>query len=388
MSAMAGAALAVALGVSLYLALRTAPQTPSATPADELDLAAVLAGEEDVEGYARATGPRELAFPADHGPHPAYRNEWWYFTGNLRTDRGRRFGFELTFFRIALAPRPPEHPSAWATRQVYMAHLALTDVAAGRFHAFERFARGAVGLAGARASPFRVWLEDWTVAEREADGSWSLRAGQGEVELELALQPLKPLVLQGEDGLSRKGPEPGNASYYYSLPRIRARGRVRAGGEDFEVDGLAWMDREWSTSALGPGQAGWDWFALHLSNGYDLMLYSLRREDGTTDPHGLGALIGPDGGVRRLERRAARIEVLETWTSPRGGTYPAAWRLTVPGADLHLTLEPWLADQELAVSVRYWEGAVSARGTQAGEPVEGEGYAELTGYARAPPLAR
>jgi predicted secreted hydrolase len=377
--AWSGAAV-VLVGAFGVWALRSPAEHPRVRA--RLSLAATLGGEVDA-GYARATGPRPFAFPRDHGPHPEYRTEWWYFTGNLEAPDRRRFGYQLTFFRTALAPDPPRRVSAWATNQVYMAHFAVTDAAEARFHHFERLGRGAVGLAGARAEPFRVWLEDWT-ATAAANGDLRLRAAEPGVALDLTLTPLKPVTFHGERGLSRKSAEPGNASYYYSLTRLESRGRITIGSTALAVRGLSWMDREWSTSALGPDQVGWDWFALHLADGRDLMLYRLRLRDGRIDPLSSGTLVAADGRVTRLARDDVTIEVGETWRSPRDGTrYPARWRIRVPGAQLDLDVRPLVADQELDLSVRYWEGAVTVRAVEGSGGRQGRGYVELTGYADA-----
>ncbi|MDA8220018.1 MAG: hypothetical protein M0Z94_20645 [Dehalococcoidales bacterium] len=349
---------------------------------------AEVLGGANTSGFATASAPRQFAFPADHGPHPEFRNEWWYFTGNLETAEGRHFGYQLTFFRTALSPESPARESEWATNQVYMAHFTVTDVETGQFHAFERFSRGAVGLAGAQAQPLRVWLEDWSVAAppgatgQEPQPPLRLQAAQDGVAVDLSLESLKPVVLQGDAGLSQKGAEPGNASYYYSLTRVQTSGTVAVGGQSYQVDGLTWMDREWSTSALSEDEAGWDWFSLQLGDGRELMYYQLRRKDGTVEPFSGGTLVLADGSVRRLGPGDVAVEVLDHWTSPRdGASYPAKWRLRVPSAQLDLELTPYVADQELDVTVRYWEGAVRAQGTSAGSPVAGSGYVELTGYA-------
>lgn len=346
-----------------------------------LSVAEALA--QDTAGYRRALGPRAFTFPADHGPHPGFRTEWWYYTGNLATDGGRRFGYQLTLFRTALAPEaPPVGASAWATNQLYMAHFTVTDAASGRFYAFERFSRGALGLAGAQADPFRVWLEGWEAAADGAMPRMRLRAAEAGTAVDLALAPVKPLVLQGDGGFDSKGPGPGDASYYYSMTRLATRGTVTAGGRTYAVEGLSWMDREWSTSVLGADQVGWDWFALHLDDGRDLMFYQLRLRDGGVSPHTGGVLVGPDGTARRLGPGAVRLAVLDTWTSPRSrAAYPARWRLTVPAEGLDLTLVPLVAGQELDVTVRYWEGAVRVEGRAGGAPAGGYGYVELTGYA-------
>jgi predicted secreted hydrolase len=334
---------------------------------------------EDRGGFARALAPRSLSFPEDHGPHPDFRTEWWYYTGNLKTPAGRHVGFQLTFFRVALAPAAEARASTWATRQLYVAHFAVTDIAGGRFHAASRVSRAAMELAGAEAAPFRVWVEDWSA---QGDGtSTRLRASEGDVALDLSVSAGKPVVLQGDRGLSRKGAEPGNASLYYSFTRMPARGIIRLGAETLEVTGEAWMDREWSTSALGAGVEGWDWFAVQLDDGRELMVYRLRRQDGAVDPFSAGTLVAVDGTSRRLDAADVRIETLAHWTSRRSGVrYPARWRLSVPSAELRLEIEPRLADQELIVGTRYWEGAVAVAGSAAGRPIAGQGYVELVGY--------
>ena len=361
-------------------------------PSASLSVAGALRGADD-RGYARAMEPRTFSFPADHGPHPEFRTEWWYYTGNLATAEGRRFGFQLTFFRSALAPEMPERGSAWATRQAWLAHFALSNIEGEegeRFHSFERWSRGAVGLAGIEATPFRVWVEDWSAHADAGDAGpvfpMRLRAAEGDVALDLRLEQGKPPVLQGDRGLSQKSTEPGNASYYYSLTRMPAGGTIRVGGESFTVQGSAWMDREWSTSSLGENQIGWDWFALQLDDGQDLMLYQLRDRDGTPDATSSGTLVGPRGESRHLDLPDFKLDVLDRWESPRSGAvYPAGWRLRVPSANLDLKVEPLVPDQELDVSLRYWEGAVRIEGTSRGRPVRGRGYVELTGYIDALP---
>ncbi len=370
------------LAILSFLACRDQPSLPHAS----LSVASALRTSSD-QGYAKALAPREFHFPADHGPHPEFRTEWWYYTGNLATAEGRRFGFQLTFFRSALAPAAPERASAWATRQAWLAHFTVSDVAGKRFHSFERWSRGAVGLAGAQGEPFRVWVKDWA-AEGAPVFPMRLRAAEGprgETAIDLVLQEGKPPVLQGERGLSRKGAEPGDASYYYSLTRMPTSGTVRVDGQSFPVTGASWMDREWSTSSLGRDQVGWDWLALQLSDGWDVMLYRLRRADGSADPTSSGTLIAPDGSSRPLHLADFQLEGSGEWRSPRSGArYPARWRVRVPGEEVDLDVRPLLADQELDVSFRYWEGAVSIEGTHHGRPVQGQGYVELTGYA-APP---
>ena len=335
-------------------------------------------------GFERALAPRAFVFPLDHGPHSAFRTEWWYYTGNLRTAEGRHFGVQLTFFRIAVAPSMVTRASAWASREVYMAHFAVTDTAGQRFTAASRLSRAALGLAGAQAQPFKVWVEDWSAEGVDGDAmSVRLRAAEEATAVDLTLTSAKPVVLQGERGLDRKGEEPGNASYYYSLTRMPVTGRVTVRGVAFEVTGLGWMDREWSTSSLGAELVGWDWMAIQLDDGRDLMLYQLRRADGTADRFSGGTLVAADGSSRRLALEDFRIDVRDSWRSPRDGThYPARWRVSVPSEAIDLDVVPRLADQELHLTVRYWEGAVGVNGRAHDRPITGVGYVELVGYAR------
>ena len=333
-------------------------------------------------GSHGANQPLPCVSPADHGPHPEFRNEWWYVTGNLTDASGREFGYQLTLFRIALAPIAPVVDSAWRTNQIYMGHFALSDVAGKQHHGFERFSRGAVGLAGAQAAPLRIWLEDWELASIGPEPfPLRVRAHQDDIAVDLTLDTAKPLVLQGEQGLSQKSAEPGNASYYYSLTRLPTRGMASLNGQMFTVSGASWLDREWSTSALGPEQSGWDWFALQLDDGRDVMFYRLRRKDGGVDPFSKGMLVAADGSARVLRWNEVDLQPLGAWTSPRtGDRYPAGWRLRVPTEKLDLTVTPKIADQEMRLTVRYWEGAVAVGGHAGDQAVAGQGYLEMTRY--------
>lgn len=378
---------------SLMLCLLVACQgpTPSRLAPDSRLSAVAAMTQVDTRGFELAIHPRDFIFPADHGPHPDFKLEWWYFVGNLESvgnlegvdvsEDGRRFGFQLTFFRQALVPEMPERPSAWATRQLYMAHFTLGDIDGGRFFSSERFHRGGVGLAGSEAEPFRVWLEGWSVSGTEGGFlPLHLVARDGEAEIDLMVTSERPWVLQGDDGLSQKGVKPGDASYYYSYTRMPTEGTVRVGDQSWTVRGDAWLDREWSTSGLDENQVGWDWFALQLDDGRDLMFYQLRRSDGSVEPLSHGSVVGPTGDSRTLRLEEVDLEVAGTWTSPAGTTYPALWRVRIPSEGLDLTVEPLLANQELDVAFRYWEGAVGVRGTNASGPVGGRGYVELVGY--------
>lgn len=372
----------VCLVISLLAGGAYVLSTPSEPGAVQATLSVTQALGGDISGYARAVKPRAFSFPLDHGPHPAYRTEWWYYTGNLETQGGRHFGFQLTFFRSALAATVAARESAWASSHVYMAHLAVADVAAGQFYAFERVSRAALGLAGAQADPFRVWVEDWSAEGRESDGlPMRLHAGQEELALDLTLQSAKPVVLHGEQGLSQKGPDTGDASYYYSFTRMPTQGCITIGDQTYQVSGASWMDREWGTSVLGKDQVGWDWFALQLSDSSELMFFQLRRTDGTIDRFSSGTLIRPNAETRLLRSDEVQIAVKSQWTSPRSqGYYPSEWQVRIPAENLELNITPYLADQELPLSVVYWEGAVQVHGQVGGHDVDGHGYVELTGY--------
>lgn len=345
-----------------------------------------ILGPVDATGveFSRADRIREFVFPRDHGPHPAYRSEWWYLTAVVSTTgtalqrEAREFGVQFTLFRHGLEARPgetrvaTEGPAAWRSGQGYMAHVALSDIEARRHLAAERFSRGHPELAGARADPFRVYLDDWELAST-GDGFSPLRltAKTAEFSADLVLTVKRPAILQGEGGLSRKGPD--NASYYYSIPRIDARGEIVVGGSSHAVSGLAWMDREWSTSVLGEAYQGWDWFALHLDDGRDLMLYQLRRLDGRTDDYNAGKVA--DGTVSRtLTAGDFSLTPIEHW---RG--WPVAWTLVFRGYPQQpYVIRAAIKDQVMDTAVRYWEGVAYVEDDDGRR--RGRGYMELTGY--------
>lgn len=334
--------------------------------------------------FARATGPSSFSFPEDHGPHLEFQTEWWYYTGNLETPEGDPLAYQLTFFRRGLAVPGTRRPSQLATDQIYFAHFAITDVRGERHPHWERFSRGAGGLAGASGSPYGVWLDDWSVSSLDPAGdSVRLLAREEDWELDLTLHSEKPVVEHGDGGWSPKSEEPGNASYYLSMTRLRTQGAVTLAGTRVEVSGSSWFDHEWSTSALGVQAIGWDWFSLQLDDGTELMLFQIRREDGSLEPVSSGTLIGADGLPSPLTASEFTIEVGSTWRSPEtGAAYPSAWVVRVPGLALELSLRPILEDQEMRVSFPYWEGAVTLAGTRQGRPLQGRGFVELTGYAR------
>jgi predicted secreted hydrolase len=380
-----GAGLAACGGAGGATAAASDLQRSAVSPLEVLR-GGVPGGASSADGFARALAVRRFEFPEDHGPHPQYRHEWWYLTGHLSAPSGARFGFELTFFRIALTP-PLAEPlpqltgarSGWRANQIYAAHFAITDVDRKQFHSSERYARDALGLAGARADPFRVWLEGWSLQGSGPNGAWTLEAADATYGLRLELRALGAPVLNGEAGLSIKSDLPGSASYYYSIPRLEARGELVRAGRSVPVSGLAWLDREWGSGSLGPHQQGWDWFALQLADGGALMFYRLRDERGGPDPHSAGTWIAADGTARALASGDVRIDVEDHWVSPHGVRYPSRWRVRVSGLGLDLELAPVLADQELDALPRYFEGDVNVTSRASGRPA-GEGYVELVGY--------
>ena len=327
---------------------------------------------------------RVFKFPGDHGAHPRYKTEWWYYTGHLRAKDGESFGYQLTFFRAGLKQPDPRARSAWALHTVYFAHLALTDVNRRTFTFREKADRGALGLAGAAVGRLKVWIDSWQ-AEMQ-DDEHHLRAQDEGLGLDLALTPRKPPVLHGDAGFSRKAAQGDAASYYYSLTRMDTRGRVHLGKRDLEVTGSSWMDHEFFTQTLAPDLAGWDWFALQLDDGWEVMLYLLRHRDGSIDPASSGNLIDPRGQARRLKLGDFKLTPTKTWNSPHSqAIYPGGWKLEIPNAGYSLTLAPTLADQEIrageAGGVTYWEGQIEVQGQRHQQSVSGQGYAELTGYA-------
>ncbi len=346
-------------------------------------LAAEVVGiNEPPAGFQRADGSLTLSFPQDHGPHPDFQTEWWYYTGNLDDGSGRHFGYQLTFFRRSLVPlRMGEtRQSNWASGQVFLAHFAISDVAGKQHIEFERISRGIPELAGAQSDPFRVWLEDWEVVQTGVD-RYELRARQEGIEIVLDMVDLKGPVLHGEQGYSQKGPSQGNASYYISQTRLRSTGTIRIENTSFQVSGLSWMDHEFSTSALSEGQVGWDWFSIQLDNETELMVFQIRREDGTVDSYSSGTIIQPDATTLHLTGEEFTILVEDTWTSPSSGAeYPANWKVTIPLYGIQLEITPYLADQEMQVNFTYWEGCVFIEGEFQGEKVSGAGYVEMTGY--------
>jgi len=341
-------------------------------------------------GGAQARPGYVYAFPRDHGSHNQFGLEWWYFTGHLASDSGREFGYELTFFRKAMDnPQVRNSASPWAIKHLYFAHLALTDIGTQTFRFAEKLSRAGLGKAGAHSDQLKVWIDRWSLSPVAPDHQvLHLQAAEGDFGLELLLTLKKPPVIHGEDGVSRKGAGEGQASHYYSLTRLGTKGKIRLGAEIIDVAGLSWMDHEFGSGELGDDQVGWDWFSLQFDSNMEVMVYLLRKKDGSMDPTSSGTLIFPDGGPRHLRLRDIRVETQDYWTSPHSkARYPAAWVLEVPSVQLRVQIKPVLADQELqtlkSTQVTYWEGAVDVSGEHGGTPISGQGYVELTGYIRA-----
>ena len=354
---------------------------------------AVAAVAADADGYRRVTGPCDFEFPRDHGAHPGFRTEWWYYTGNLEASDGARFGFQLTFFRRQLRPAPeqangPQRPSAWRTNQIYLAHAALTDIDGNRHYAAEDIRRGALGLAGAErhGDAVRVFLGQWETVIRPP--AHTLRMAGEDFGFDLRLEPVKAPVAHGDGGYSRKGTDPERASCYYSFTRLKTSGSVRLQDRRRAVSGTSWMDHEYSTAPLEPGIRGWSWFSLQLDNGTELMLFLLNLEAGGYHPASSGTLVAVDGKTTAIAFDSIRAEVLRRWSSPStGADYPLGWHLRLSAIDLDLTIRTPVDDQEMetgrTTGVTYWEGSITAEGSSGGKPVKGRGYMELTGRNQA-----
>lgn len=342
-------------------------------------------------GYLSVTGPCNLAFPEDHGPHPGYRTEWWYYTGNLRAASGVKYGFQLTFFRSQISPSDdrqkwPQPASAWRTQQVYLAHSAISNISEKQHLQAELVSRQALKMAGADQieDTTTLFLKNWSA--RIGPDKHLLTVNSDGFSYELALTPEKPPVLHGLAGYSLKGSTAERASCYYSLSRLNAEGKLSIGEKIVAVKGTAWMDHEYSTALLEPGLQGWDWFSLQLSDQTEVMAFVLRKEKGGIGPASSATVIGNQGQSRHINNEEFAVTVQNTWKSPHSkAVYPAGWRLQIFPSLLDLTIIPSLADQEMQTSgstgVIYWEGSVSIEGTRAGRPVVGQGYVELTGYA-------
>jgi predicted secreted hydrolase len=351
-------------------------------------LIAQASAADRAQEFRTATEGYRYEFPRDHGSHEAFRTEWWYYTGNLTTKDGRRFGYQLTFFRRGVPPdQVKTQPSKWSLTQLYLAHFAISDVKNGRFYFSEKVSRAGLGKAGAESDRLHIWIDHWSVeSDKFHPDLQTLSAADGDCAIELTVSPEKPLVVHGAGGISRKGAETGQASHYYSFTRLATSGKLTLGDESFEVTGTSWMDHEFGSADLGKDLVGWDWFSIQLDNRTELMLYRMRRADGSADPVSSGTFIDHDGKEQHLSINDFTLEPISYWTSPTSkARYPQRWRLTIPSRQLSLDLVPLMAEQELSTTrstqVTYWEGAIKVNGVVEGKAVKGQGYMELTGYA-------
>lgn len=339
--------------------------------------------------FAPARPGYEYTFPRDHGSHEAFQTEWWYFTGHLFTETGRRFGYELTFFRRGIDhPDAWENPSAWAIRQLYLAHFALTDESANQFRMAEKISRAGIQKAGAQSDNLSVWIDRWSVqAIPGHPHRFHLKAHGEDFAIDLEVESRKPPVVHGAGGVSKKGEFAGETSHYYSLTRLSTKGTVQVAEALLPVEGESWMDHEFGSADLAEGLVGWDWFSIQLSDGQEIMAYWLRQENGKFAPASSGTVVNVDGSSQSLARDEMTVTVERHWTSSRSGArYPNQWQFTIPSREIVLQLVPRMADQELVTArstgVTYWEGAVDVTGTWKGRSIEGRGYVELTGYAK------
>lgn len=350
-----------------------------------LALAVLSVAPLPAQEFRNALPGYEHAFPRDHGSHPEYRTEWWYFTGHLRTEGGRRYGFEVTFFRVGIVPpgAGPAGANPWDLRHVMPAHFAITDIDAKDFRYYEKLNRGSRFTADAAVGRLNVFNEGWR-ATTNPDGSWRLVAAEGKDSIALTMKAEKPPAVHGTNGVSVKAQGAGFASHYYSMTRLDVEGTVNGA----RCEGTAWMDHEFGSSALRETQQGWDWYSIQLDNETELMLYVIRRTDGSADVTSSGSLITNEGDVIPIRREQMKITPRGKWRSPRSAAvYPMGWRVELPGFGVALELRPVLQDQELVTTgstrVTYWEGAVDVNGTFGGTAVRGLGYVEMTGYDRA-----
>lgn len=323
-------------------------------------------------------------FPRDHSIHEEFKTEWWYFTGNLSDANGRRFGYQLTFFRQGIRHPAERDPamSRFVVGDLKFSHFTITDVAGRRFRFDQKTSRGAFGEAGFNDGERLAWNQSWSL-RRDAQDVFHLAADMPNAALNLRVRAMKPPVIHGTDGISRKAAGEGHASHYYSLTRMESAGEVIVDGRTFQVTGESWFDREWATSQLALQQVGWDWLSVQLDDGTELMLYQMRLENGTADGASSGTVVAVNGDAAHLTSSDFEMTPVQFWTSDAtGARYPVGWRIEVARERLKLTVKPLLENQELALMpLSYWEGAVEITGTRDGRPIKGRGYLELTGYA-------
>ena len=348
----------------------------------KIALALLLITAQSAAPWKQAAAGYRFEFPRDHASHPDYKIEWWYYTGNLKSADGRRFGYQVTFFRVGV-DHTPANPSKWAVRDLYMTHLAVSDAAGRRYRYAQKLSRGGPGLAGAETARYSVWNDDWSAGLD--GGRHVIRAAGNGAGVDLLLDEGKRPAINGVNGISQKGAQAGNASHYYSLTRMPTRGTIVIDGERVQVDGESWMDHEFGTSFLEPEQRGWDWLSIQLNDGRELMLYQLRRADGSRDPRSSGTVIERDGRTKHLANADfTLIPGSLTFTSKNGARYPIEWTIVVPSERLRLDVTTPVNNQELALEqstgIAYWEGMIDVSGTVGAQRIAGVGYLEMTGY--------
>jgi predicted secreted hydrolase len=341
--------------------------------------------------YRTALPGYRYEFPRDHFSHPDFQTEWWYYTGHLKSSEGKKFGFELTFFRQA-ASRDPSKTAVWDVQDFYLAHLALSDLDDGKFYHAERTNRSGPGLAGASERNGRIWNGNWQILWD--GGEQKLQAIDERFQLYLTLHSVKPPIVHGEDGVSQKAEGLGHASHYVSLTRLTTRGSIELGGKTFDVSGASWMDHEFFTHQLAPNQTGWDWLSLQLADNTELMLFHIRRKDGSIDPYSAGTYVDAQGKTIHLRASDFVLQPLgERWKSPvTGADYPVSWKIAIPKLGIELETKTSLEPQELTgrtkLAPNYWEGAIVLTGNRNAQTIGGVGYLEMTGYDRPVQLAR
>jgi len=324
-------------------------------------------------------------FPRDYFDHTDFQTEWWYYTGNVQTADGHRFGFELTFFRHGV-DRGPGKGDAWDVRDLYLAHLALSDLDGRAFYQSERVNRAGPGLAGASDAQQRIWNGNWRI-DWQGDEQ-KLSAVSDKFEIDFTLRPEKPPVVHGENGVSQKAAGPGRASHYISLTRIGTTGRIRLAGKPYDVTGLTWMDHEFFTHQLEADQVGWDWLSLQLDDRTELMLFRIRRKDGSADPYSAGTYVDAKGVQTHLRAGDFSLQPSgDSWKSAETLTiYPIRWKISIPKFGVELEAQTSLASQEIngksKLSPSYWEGAIRISGHKGSAALGGVGYLEMTGYDR------
>jgi predicted secreted hydrolase len=345
-----------------------------------ISLAGVLAASGQ---YQTALPGYHYNFPRDHFNHPDFQTEWWYYTGNVKAADGHRFGFELTFFRQGV-DRDAKSIGAWDVRDLYLAHLALSDMDGGQFLHAERTNRAGPGLAGASEPEHRIWNGNWQVMWRIDEQE--LNAIDERFSIRFTLRSAKPPVIHGQDGVSQKAEGPGKASHYISLTRLNTQGKIELGGQTFQVTGTAWMDHEFFTHQLETNQIGWDWVSIQLADNSELMLFNIRRQGGSIDPYSAGTFVDAGGNATHLARNEFMMQPADSmWLSPAtNAVYPLRWKIAIPKLNIALECSTSLSSQELSSSTgfvpAYWDGSVVLTGSKGGTPIAGVGYLEMTGY--------